>query len=401
MKSAFLKYTASPLFSRKNFRPVGHFYFHAMEARFGLDFSKYVAVIHLIHLLNAWLLWMLARRLGSPPVAAAAAVAFFTFHMAVFDALWKPMYAFDVLCATWSVVCLILWIDRRWILSFVAFWLAYRSKELAVMLPAVLASYEYLLGKRNWKPLIPFLAASLSFGLQGVLLNPNANNDYTFRFTWEALAKTSAFYAGRLLLVPYAGFAVVMVPFLTRNRQVCFGAALALFSFFPLLFLPGRLVSAYCYVPFLGVVLMIATIDFSRRWIQTVATVVILIWVPWNYHNMRIARCAKLAKDEEVRTWMAALGSFAKKSPHTEAFVASGKPAGFEHWGVEGAIKYFFKRGDLIIRRAEDPLAGQALRQTRLAILIWDGRKLHIAADETLSGERVKRCSKSHPHQIE
>jgi hypothetical protein len=379
-KTEFLEHTISPFFFKFNFRPVGHFYFHEMERRFGLDFPKYAASIHLIHLLNAWLLWVLARRLGSPPVAAAAAVAFFAFHMALFDALWKPMYVFDVLCGTFSLACLIFWIDGRWILSFVAFWLAYRSKELAVMLPAVLACFEYLLGKRRWKTLILFFAASASFGLQGVLMNPHQDNDYTFRFTPAALAKTSVYYAGRLLLIPYAGFTILAVPFLARNPRIWFGAFLGGLTFVPLLFLPGRLFSAYCYVPMIGVAIMIASADFSRRWVKMTAAIFFLFWIPWDFHQMQAARSTKLAKDNEVRTWVGTLGEFARKEPQTDAFVFYGAPAGFQRWGIEGAIKYFFKRGDLEIRWSEEAEAAQALHRERLAVLTWTGTKLEIAS---------------------
>ena len=129
----FARAAATPRFLEYNFRPVGHLYFKAMERLFGLDFPKWVGAIHLLHFLNIWLVWALARKLGAGPPAAAAGVLFFAFHMALFDALWKPMYVFDVACATFCLTSLICFIDRRWVLSFVSFWLAYKSKELAVM----------------------------------------------------------------------------------------------------------------------------------------------------------------------------------------------------------------------------------------------------------------------------
>ena len=55
------------------------------------------------------------------------------------------------------------------------------------MLPAVLACYEWWLGERRWKRLVPFLLVSLSFGLQGLLLNPSQDHDYAFRFGLPAL----------------------------------------------------------------------------------------------------------------------------------------------------------------------------------------------------------------------
>src|SRR5882724_2098945 len=95
----YLKAALTPRFQENNFRPVGHFYFHAAEHFFGLEFPKYVAVIHVFHLLNVWLVWLLSRRLGASVWAAGAGCVFFGFHMALFDAFWKPMYVFDVLCA--------------------------------------------------------------------------------------------------------------------------------------------------------------------------------------------------------------------------------------------------------------------------------------------------------------
>jgi hypothetical protein len=159
-KVDYLKALVSPRFQVNNFRPVGHFYFREASNYFGLDFWKYVAVIHLFHFLNIWLIWVLARRLGAPPLAAAAGCLLFALHMALFDAFWKPMYVFDVLCGTFCLLSMAFYFERRgalnWSLSFIAFWLAYRSKELAVMLPLVLAGYEFWFGKRNWKPLAPF-----------------------------------------------------------------------------------------------------------------------------------------------------------------------------------------------------------------------------------------------------
>jgi|SRR5208283_101066 len=151
----------SPRFQLDNFRPVGHFFFREASLHFGLDFWKYVASIQALHLLNVWLLWLLARKLGAHPLAAACGAVLFAFHMALFDVFWKPMYVFDLLCATFCLLSLLLYAQGRWVLSFAAFWLAYKSKELAVLLPFVLAVYEIWFGKRNWKPLIPFSCISV------------------------------------------------------------------------------------------------------------------------------------------------------------------------------------------------------------------------------------------------
>src|SRR5215472_596413 len=60
-KADFLEGLVAPKFLRGNFRPTGHFYFHLAGTYFGLDFPKYLVPIHLLHLLNAWLIWLIAR----------------------------------------------------------------------------------------------------------------------------------------------------------------------------------------------------------------------------------------------------------------------------------------------------------------------------------------------------
>jgi len=370
----YLKGLATPLYQPNNFRPAGHFYFHAVEAVAGLDFPVYVAVIQAIHLLNVWLLWLVVRRLGAPPLAAAAACLFFGMHMALFDNFWKPMYVFDVLCGTFSLVCLWCWMQRGWVLSFVAFWLAYKSKELAVMLPLLLACYEFWFGKRRWKPLLPFFAVSLSFGLQSMLLNPNRDNAYTFRFAWDALTRTAPYYAGRLFLVPYLGFAVPLFALFARNRRTWFGLAVMALFFIPMLFLPGRIFSAYCYLPLTG--LGIALTGIAEATSPAAVAILVLLLLPLDLRELRRNSRETLARDHAIRIWMNGVGRFAAAHPDMRAFVFSGAPEGFQRWGVEGALKYFYDGKDLAIRYINDPGASSLPR----ALLLWDGSRQRLDA---------------------
>jgi hypothetical protein len=365
----YIKDAATPLYFTNNFRPAGHFYFYAAEKLFGLNFPPYVAVIQAIHLVNVWLLWMLARRLGSPTVAAVAACLFFAFHMALFDVFWKPMYVFDLLCAAFCLTSLLLYTHQRWVLSFVAFWLAYKAKELAVMLPVVLGLYEFWFGKRRWKPLVPFFLGSLSFGLQGLLLNPNKDNDYTFRFTAAALAKTSPFYAGRVFLAPYLGFFLPLAALTARNRRTWFGLALMAVFFFPLLFLPGRMFSAYCYVPFLG--LAVALAGAAENLHPAALALFFVLWLPADYRELRARRSETLARDAGIKTWMTTAGAWLKTAPPVDAFVYSGAPEGFNFWGIEGALKYFTGKTELNAHSIDDPQSAALLRSSKTAVLTW------------------------------
>jgi hypothetical protein len=369
----YLKGVATPRVFENNFRPVGHFYFREGALHLGLAFRKYVALLHGVHLLNVWLLWLLLRRMGVRELPAGAACVFFGLHMALFDAFWKPAYVFDALCGTFCLLSLLWWVERRWVLSFLAFWLAYKSKEVAVMLPAVLAVYELWLGKRQWKPLAAFFAASFSFTAQALWANPHRDDDYTFRFTGGALARTIPFYGGRLLLAPYA--ALVLPVAAWRSRRAWFGLAAMALLFLPMLFLPGRMAGAYCYVPFIG--LGIAVAGMFESWPPAAAVLALALWAPLDIHALRVQRNVTLARAQDAKQWVTALATYGAANPAPDAFVFDGAPEGFARYGMEGAVKYIFHRLDpRLTSVAEAPPAGSA------AVLRWDaGRhRLDIAA---------------------
>jgi len=84
--------------------------------------------------------------------------------------------------------------------------------------------------------------------------------------------------------MPYAGFLLPLGALFSRNRRTWFGlAAMALF-FFPLLFLPGRLFSAYCYVPFIG--LAIALSGFAETAGHLPLAVFFLAFLPLDAYSL-------------------------------------------------------------------------------------------------------------------
>src|SRR6266536_2978505 len=123
-------------------RPLGYFYFGALLRTAGLNYPPWVAVLQCIAVINIMLLWWLLRMLRFDYWPAAVACLFFAFHRALFDAWWKPMYIYDVLCATFALASVLAYAHRRWVLSFIAFWLAVRTKETGLFVPAILACYE-------------------------------------------------------------------------------------------------------------------------------------------------------------------------------------------------------------------------------------------------------------------
>ncbi|MDQ6704967.1 MAG: hypothetical protein M3Z85_03260, partial [Acidobacteriota bacterium] len=364
-----------------------------MGKHFGLDFPKYLIPIHLLHLLNAGMIWLLARTLQVGRLAAWSAAVFFALNVAAFDAYWKPMYVFDVICASFCLLSILLFAHERWILSFLAFWLAYKSKELAVMLPAVLAAYEYWFGKRRWKPLAPFFLISASFGLQGILLNPNKDNDYTFRFSLAALEKTIPFYSSRLLLIPYGGLAVLALALL-RDRRIWFGIAAMCLFFFPLAFLPGRLFPAYCYLPLTGVAIAIAGLislgeKAHPRAIAPLVLIVFAIWMRRDIQELRRDRGATLAADNDIRVFVTAIQNYAKAHPAPRTVVYDSVPSELHHWGVTAAVNIAYRQSEMRSRFIDSPEAREALKNGPVTFISWDEveRRVHFTARDANTNE--------------
>src|SRR5262249_3455869 len=140
-----------------------------------------------LHLANVLLLWLLLRKLGFELAAAFAGALFFAFEIAVFDVYWKPMYVFDLLCGAFCLLSLLAYRSNWIIPSLLAFWFAFRAKEVAIMLPVVLAAYEFSRGEKRWKRLVPFFAISLLLGIQALVANQSRDNDYTLRFSPVAI----------------------------------------------------------------------------------------------------------------------------------------------------------------------------------------------------------------------
>ena len=136
------------------------------------------------------------------------------------------------------------------------------------------------------------------------MLSPNTGDDnpYVFHFTLGALAVTSVFYAARVFLVPYLGFAVPAAARFTKNRRVWFGVAAMGLFFTPVLFLPGRIETAYCYLPFTGLALALA--GAAEMVHPGVIVAFLVLFLPWEIHDVRIERRDKLTKDDDARAWV-------------------------------------------------------------------------------------------------
>src|SRR5262249_55848787 len=161
---------------------------------------------------------------------------FYAFHAAAFDVYWKPAFVFDLTCSTFVLASFLAYVRGSMIGSLILFWIALKSKESAILFPLVLLAFELLASglktparkSHAWIRLIPFLALALLLGAQALFANRRHDDPYTLRFTLETLRLTVPFYARWLLLIPYAGFAILAVPFIFRQARVRFGLVMFL-----------------------------------------------------------------------------------------------------------------------------------------------------------------------------
>lgn len=352
-----------------NFRPVGVLFFRWMGAAFGLWFPPYVAALQILHIANAGLLVWMLRRLQLPLLASAAGALFFTVHMALFSVHWDPMYVFDLLCGSLCLLSLIAYVDGRWIVSFLLYWLAYRAKENAIMLPAVFAAYELLLGGCRWKRLIPFFALAIVLGVQALVNNASRQTAYTLHFDPASIGQCIAFYSSQLLLIPFAGFTLLLIPFLTRDRRSWLGTVVFCLLIAPLLALPGRLSGAYLYVPLIGLALAVAGV--AARYPRSTLVVLLALWIPWNFVNLRRLRNTEMARGDTSRLYVSNILKTAHQHPDINAYLYHDLPM---PWYVIPAAVHLARRdrAEITALPANDPAAARILASEPLIVLDWE-----------------------------
>jgi hypothetical protein len=361
-----LKGLFSPWYSNVNYRPTGHFIFQITGQSAGLNFLPYVWLIQLLHLTNVFLLWRVLLRLGAQPRAAAFAALVWSFHMALFDAFWKPMFVFDLLVCLFSLLTLLLYTSRFWLAALLTFWLAYKSKEMAVALPAFLALYEYWSGNRRWRRVAPFAAISIWFTAQALIWGQNY---YSLVFTPQAIWQTLRFYSSELLFLPYAGLLLIPAFILSKDNRIRLGIAGAVVLMGPLWFLPGRMFSVYLYLPCAAFAIALAFVSQNRRaWVLLAA---MALWIPANYMIMREKRKATLAAAEVVKPYVQDVERFHTVNPAILNVVSESRPEQLESWGVEAAFQWFYRSPQFKVSHADLPEGKALLLEPNLAIANW------------------------------
>ena len=346
-----------------NFRPVGHAFYKIYSDRFGLQFPPAILFLHLLHFLNVLLLWHILRKLGASLLAAGAGALFFGFSMAVFDAFWRPMFVFDVLCAFFLLAAFLLYLHGQWFWALVPFWLALKSKELAVTFAALVLLYELLLGGRNWKRALPFAAISALFVAQALYIHRGSNTNYTLRFTPIAIWTCVRFY-----VIPVLYLCPLL--FLLHRPKVRFGLVAFPFLLGPLLFLPGRLFEVYLYWPLTALAIAVAFAAQERS--PRLVALLFLPWLAFNFQSMRNQRRAALTVAQENQAFVRSLEPLRQQYADVNYVLYDPAPTAMAPWGVSGAVHWFWPSKDVHVFPVDSMPAEAVAPDQSVLLLSWD-----------------------------
>jgi hypothetical protein len=200
---------------------------------------------------------------------------------------------------------------------------------------------------RNWKRLIPFCIPAAVYGGYGLYYNLHLRSGhlYTLHAGPAALWKSLSFYMSRMFWIPYAGFLLLLAPWM-KDRRLNFGVALALCGLGLYLLLPGRLLEIYLYLALVGTAVAIGAVAARKPALVALA---LLLWIPWQYLRLRKQASVTLPRAADRQAFVEAL----RQIPDAPVYVYTSAPASLQSWGVEGALRLVHKDVKAIYRSGD------------------------------------------------
>jgi hypothetical protein len=274
-------------------RPMGSLWYRVIVDFAGFHPFWFHASNLAILAVNIWLTYAVARRLaGSREIAALTALAM-AYQQRLAWLYFDTGFVYDVLCYFFLFAALALYLRARaraaklqpwqWTTLFALCICALNSKEMAVMLPAFLGTYELLYHPpRAWQPatlqrwLLREGRPTLLTGAVAVLfvvgrsigpLSLTHNAAYRPSFTWAQFMLTSRHFAGDILGMPdWPAWAVLLlwtmlaaIAWAAGSRVLAFAWLFVMLSPLPIAFIYPRGAAQY-YVCVFGWMLYAAVL---------------------------------------------------------------------------------------------------------------------------------------------
>jgi hypothetical protein len=185
-------------------RPMGGLFYVPIFLAFGLNPVPYHAVLLLLLLAGAYLMYRFARVLGLGELPAAIVALIACYHAGLNNLYYDSAFVFDALCGLFYFAALVYYarirssgslLSRGQTAAFLGIYLcALNSKEMAVTMPVVLLAYEWLYHAPPpwpWKALAKWLRGPGSVLCWSALMN--LVFIYGNRFGSTGLTKISAY----------------------------------------------------------------------------------------------------------------------------------------------------------------------------------------------------------------
>lgn len=265
-------------------RPVGELYYFICYRLFDFNPKAFHLVSLSIHIVNAVLVFLIAKKISKNDVIALVSGLIFASH---FSLNWEVMWSgaiFDLTAGLFFFSTFLLYLHRDGrhflspfhICSVISFIFALRSKEMAVTLPVVLFLYEllntsftkreikknlwqivYILKKQGSYYVIVLIYIILTFKSSTGL---PAEGHYAFKFDIYTLLDGARYYLNFLLLKPPffndIFYIVIIVPpivsFVIKDKHLIFGFFYLFVTLLPVIFLSNHRYDIYLYIPIFG-----------------------------------------------------------------------------------------------------------------------------------------------------
>jgi hypothetical protein len=166
---------------RGDYRPMGGLFYVPILTFAGLNPVPYQAALLAILLVNVYLVYRFARRLGAGELASWLAALVVSYHAGLHNLYYNAAFVYDALCCFFYLGALLYYMRVResqaahQIALFLALDLcALNSKEMAVTLPLVLLVYEWVYRRRGLNRIVLLSAALTAIDVCGKVFGPEA-----------------------------------------------------------------------------------------------------------------------------------------------------------------------------------------------------------------------------------
>jgi hypothetical protein len=264
-----LGYILTP--SAQHFRPVGMMVYWIALRVFDRAALPYHLLMWAFHALNVTLVFIVLRRFTQSRAGAYVGAMLYAYPAAFSDVFWSFGTIFELVGAMLFFIGLLVWQRKErtvWVvlLAFVVFFLALKSKEMAITLPAIWLLQDLFLRRPlRWKELSAIVFPGLLgfwYGLQRLLemRNPDPAGPYYMDVQGIVMGRGFGYYFNALFSTEIrweqwsVGFAALLLLFLLlRWRLAAFFQIYVFVTFLPLIFLNNHRDPFYWYFPMLGV----------------------------------------------------------------------------------------------------------------------------------------------------